>query len=255
LHFDRLSNFRDFGGLPAANGQTLTAGLLFRSAELSRLTAHDAAQLRAAGIKLICDLRAPGESRKKPPHRLAEQGFRIVNIPIHDQPTHDALRKRLLRLLVTKTASERFPQVMRDYYHHIAFERATFAGQVITLLARDGSLPALIHCTAGKDRTGLLAAILQLLAGVPFAFVMTDYLRTNDAIRPEVERAIRLLRLLSLFQIPADRMRQMAMAHPDPLHQVYEHLIQRHGTIEQYLTSACNVDFATLQQLKRRLVE
>jgi len=255
LRFDKLSNFRDFGGLPAANGQTLKAGLLFRSAELSRLTANDAAQLRAAGIKLICDLRAPGESRKKPPYRLADQGFRIVNIPIHDQPTHDALRKRLLRLLVSNTAPERFPQVMRDYYHHIAFERSASAGEVIRLLASEESLPALIHCTAGKDRTGWIAAILQLLAGVPFALVMTDYLRTNDAIRPEVERAIRLLRLLSLFQIPAGRMRQMAMAHPEPLHQVYEHMIQRHGTIEEYLMGACNVNSATLQQLKRRLVE
>ncbi len=190
--FQRLSNFRDVGGLKTADGRTFRAGVLFRSDELSCLNAGDLVKLQGLGIELICDLRSPGESQKRRPS-LPDESIRVVNVPIHEQATQDGSRRKLLGFLFGRTGGDRFRGFSRDYYHHIAFGQTARFREVITLLSEEQNLPALIHCTAGKDRTGFLAALIQLLVGVPYEMVMEDYLRTNDYFGPRLEKFIKVM--------------------------------------------------------------
>lgn len=252
--FRRLSNFRDVGGLKTADGRTFRAGVLFRSDELSRLNTRDLLKLEGLGIQLICDLRSPSESQKRRP-RLRDESMRVVNVPIHEQGPQGGSRRKLLGFLLGRTGGDRFRGFSRDYYHHIAFEQTDRICQVITLLSKEQNLPALIHCTAGKDRTGFLAALIQLLVGVPYEVVMEDYLRTNDYLGPRLEKFIRVMRIVTLSQVSQERMRLILMAHPEFLNEVHETIVKRYGGVETYLREACAIAHDTLQKLKDQLLE
>jgi protein-tyrosine phosphatase len=253
-HFENLSNFRDVGGLPATEGRTFKTGALYRSDELSAMTAADLLKLQELNIRLICDLRSPEECQKRRPRISLGRGIRVVNIPLHDQSTQDGSRKKLLRFLFAKTGGEQFREFCRRYYHHIAFEQTSRIRDVITLLASEQSLPALIHCTAGKDRTGFLAAVIQLLVGVPWDLVRDDYLRTNDYLEPRLKAFIKAMRFLTLFQVSPERMQLVLKAHPEFLAEVHDNIVTRYGSVENYLCDACAIEPDALERLKRRLL-
>ena len=253
--FQSLSNFRDVGGLKTADGRTFRAGVLFRSDELSRLNAKDLVKLQGLGIKLICDLRSPGETQKRRPPRLPDESIRVVNVPIHEQAAQeDGSRRKLLGFLFGKSGGDRFREFSRDYYHHIAFGQTARIREVITLLSEEQHLPALIHCTAGKDRTGFLAALIRLLLGVPYEAVMEDYLLTNDYFGPRLEKLIKVMRVVTLSQVSPERMRLILMAHPEFLGEVHDTIVKRYGAVETYLREACGIEQHTLQKLKDRLL-
>lgn len=252
--FEKLSNFRDAGGLKASDGRTMRTGVLFRSDELARMTGRDVVRLQEFRIRLICDLRSPEESRRRQSRVWADDGLRVVNIPIHDQAVHDDHRKKLVSFLFGRTGGERYWEFSQHYYRHIAFERTTAIRDVITLLGEDENLPALIHCTAGKDRTGFVVALIQLLAGVPYEVVRDEYLRTNEYLAARRDRFIAVMRGLTLFQVSRERMNLLLMAHAEFLDVVHELIVERHGSVEQYLAECCGIKREALQRLKERLL-
>ncbi len=251
-HLVQAYNFRDIGGPSTADGRTLKTGVLFRSDALTRIDDRDLAELRALNVKLICDLRSARESQRKPAR--VERDIQLVNVPLHERPAHEGMRHRVLGFLFSKDGDRQFREFSRRYYRHIAFDQTSRIRQVIALLANEGSLPAVIQCTAGKDRTGFLAALIQLLLGVPYRSVMEDYLRTNDYFAPRRERLIKVARFLTLFQVTPQRLRLLLMAHPEFLDQVHDEILATHGTIERYLCEACAIDRQTIETLKRRLL-
>lgn len=250
----RLANFRDMGGGVTRDGRRIKSGLLFRSEEPSRLRARDVAALQALPLRLICDLRAPSEVQKRPPPRALVQSIQAVNIPLHDEAMQSGMRNRFKEFLFNPNGDVRFREFNRDYYHYLAFERAAQIRQVLTLLAQDGPLPALLHCTAGKDRTGVVVALLQLLLGLPFAEVLNEYLRSNDGFRPRMNRIITAVRLLTLFRVPGQRMRYFLTTHPEFLQDTYESILDRYQTIENYLIVSCGVDSTIQRRLQDRFL-
>lgn len=253
--FEKLSNFRDLGGLTTVDGRTLKTGVLFRSEELSRMTANDLARLRGFNLKLICDLRSPRERREKQSPATLTETIRVVNIPMLPPANLDAgSRKLLLSFLFGSSGGDRFREFSRACYHSIAFEQTSRIREVITLLSSEENLPALIHCSAGKDRTGFLAALIQLLAGAPYEMVMDDYLLTNDHILPRLERFIKWMRIMTLCQVSPERIRLVAMAHHEFLDEVHTLIVKNYGSVETYLCEACKIESDTLRSLKNQLL-
>jgi protein-tyrosine phosphatase len=243
--FASLSNFRDVGGHATVDGRRMKTGAVFRSDALTRFTHHDIAKLRQFGIKTICDLRSITEHSKRP------RSLDIVNIPLAEiEPG----RKQLLGFLFGRVGGERFRAFSRRYYQHIAFEQTARVREILELLAQDGKLPALIHCTSGKDRTGFVAAVLQLLAGVPYATVEADYLRTNDYFAARLATFIRVVRAATLYRVREDRLRLVLMAHAEYLGEVHARIVAEHGTIEGYLHERCGLAQETLLRLKQNLL-
>ncbi len=126
--------------------------------------------------------------------------------------------------------------------------------EVLGLLSNDEHLPALVHCSAGKDRTGFVIALIQLLVGVPYPRVMDDYLLSNEHFAARRERLIRILHLVTLLQLSPERMRILLSARPELLDEVHGEIVERHGSVESYLRDACGIDSASLQRLKSRLL-
>jgi len=84
--------------------------------------------------------------------------------------------------------------------------------------------------------------------------VVEDYLRTNDYFGPRLERFIKVMRVMTLFQVSSERMRLILMAHPEFRDDVHDIIVKDYASIEEYLCKACKVDRDTLQKLKNRLL-
>jgi protein-tyrosine phosphatase len=176
LRLTGAPNFRDLGGLPAGKARRVRPGILFRSESLDRLTDGDIAALSDAGIRLVCDLRAP-EERQRYPNRVLQPAAAIFDAhPANDDPVAGS------EWFVALEDEDLIAKFGTAYVHNIYSSLpAGSASTVRELIDRmlDGEVPAIVHCAAGKDRTGWVVAVLLLAIGVPLETVERDYMLTD----------------------------------------------------------------------------
>lgn len=168
-----LMNLRDVGGYPAGGG-VLRWRALLRSDGLHRLDAGDAAVLAGIGLRTIVDLRTPAETQIAP-SMLDGLAARLAHVPV-----------------LTGDLSALDPELESIYRHLIAECGAAIAAAVSELCA-PAALPALVHCSAGKDRTGIVVALVLAALGVPDEVIAADYALSARYLDPERTPAIRQL--------------------------------------------------------------
>lgn len=163
-------NFRDLGGYPAADGRTIAWRRLFRSDGLSRLTALDLAALVDLGIDTVIDLRTAGERERD---SMPEGPFTPA---VHHLPMMDVLptEEELVAWVDEDFLIGRYSQMLDDGSAAIA--------DAVRVLSTPGAVPAVFHCAAGKDRTGILAAVVLGLLGVDDDVIAADYALSQSAM-------------------------------------------------------------------------
>lgn len=175
-----VTNFRDLGGHGTRDGRRVVMGRLFRSAHYSHVTAEDIAALDQLAVKLLVDLRQRHEreqfpNRWSPPRvifRDPEQPLAMVPDPAALDQTAEYGHNAMADAYGRFPYEPRFIFMFRGLFHHLADEGG----------------PVIIHCAAGKDRTGLACALVLDALGVNQEAIFADYLLTNASIDP-VERA------------------------------------------------------------------
>lgn len=172
-------NFRDLGGLPVDGGGTTQWGRIFRSDTLQELTDVDVKTIRDdIGLALIVDLRTTREIAAEGRGPLEQESIDWINLPfIADLEVTDEVPDAVER------------DVLADYVHMLDTAGAVIAEAVDAAVTASG--PVVFHCAAGKDRTGILAALLESLAGVPREVIVGDYELTNQVIERICERLAR----------------------------------------------------------------
>lgn len=253
FHFKKVNNFRDIGGLRTEDGRMMKLGVLYRSDEPSKLTVKEIEKLLKLDIKLICDLRTLYERKSKVIPLKEDQLVKVFNIPI-SQNEQDYTHIDFFKLMVKEAKSFDFEQMMQEFYYRIAFESKDQIREVMTLLANDANRPALIHCTGGKDRTGTIAALIQLLVGVPREEVVADYMRSNQYIEARMSKMMTFLRFMSLFQVSRDQLQPMMEVRASYLDHILDEILERYQSIEHYLQTCCGVREETIDHLKKELV-
>ncbi|MFD4560612.1 tyrosine-protein phosphatase [Streptomyces sp. NPDC058469] len=176
-----VRNFRDVGGLPTVDGRRVRHGVLFRSGHLAHATEEDAAFLDSLGLHTIFDFRNASDQKLEGPD-VELPGVRNVNLPLTDpadgsefwKMVRDGEMEQLREILGGSKGADR----MIVSYRTIVTERTAEHSQVLHALAED-SVPALMHCAAGKDRAGLSIAVTLLALGVEREAIVTDYLESN----------------------------------------------------------------------------
>ncbi len=186
-------NFRDMGGYQTSDGRKVKYGLFFRSDELTGLTEQDLAAFQALNIKTIFDYRDDYEAQKKPdPVFAGVKNVRISAIQ-SDQASQINMSgntgnaDRNQHVIVDMVKSGFFKQfradtMMMELYTKLPLGNPSYKG-LMEMIQHSDNLGLLHHCTAGKDRTGVGAALILLALGVPETTVMEDYLLTNETMK------------------------------------------------------------------------
>jgi protein-tyrosine phosphatase len=168
--FERLHNFRDFGGYPGDGGRPVRAGLLYRSDSLGKLSGADADRFAALGVRTVIDLRHSWEVSAA--GRVPDLGgLRYHHCSIEHRPYDQAQ-------LPAVTDPVRY---LADRYAEVAADGVAEIGQVLQIIAAPGAAPLVVHCASGKDRTGLIAAVVLSLLGVAEADIAADFALTELA--------------------------------------------------------------------------
>ncbi|RZU66095.1 protein-tyrosine phosphatase [Microterricola gilva] len=230
-------NLRDAGGYPATDGQ-LRWGKLFRSDGLHRLTAEGQEMLRDLRIGLVVDLRDTSEQGRDP-SRLDGVGAEVVNAPIFEGADPQTMATADVTLA--------------GIYDSIIDSFGANVVRAIELIARSADTPVLVHCTAGKDRTGLVIALAQLAAGVSRRDVVADYAATEENLRGEWVETIRGQMLAHGIPDSAELNTIMSASPPELLETLLDRIDREHGSAAEYLLAE-GLSADDLQALRLTLI-
>jgi len=258
---EKATNARDLGGLVTADGRRVRSGLLYRANALNRLSDADVTVLGGLGLACLIDLRHPHEIELIGPDRLPPvPPGRVVSLPLfysdHDVFTtvSAVLSGRADDPSLDRLRDGGAEAVMRELYRWFVeapLARQAF-GAALRIIADDEALPLLFHCTAGKDRTGWLAALVLSALGVERTVVAADYLRTNDL--NAAGTAFVLAALAGRVDDPA-LLLPLLEARPVYLDEAFDAADRRYGGVDGYLTAGLGLDAASLDRLRGRLLE
>jgi protein-tyrosine phosphatase len=242
-------NFRDMGGYPTMDGRRVKWNRLYRSGTTHAMTNEDLQYVFASGIRYACDLRSNSE-RNHQPSRLSgiadiEYWFRD-----HDRPPGD-----LSRLIKESSASpERTRERMRMLYRDLPYEFRDAYRELFVKLA-NGQMPLVFNCTAGKDRTGVAAALVLTALGVPRESVLEDYLLTEQFHEQCCEMILRGRSAAYFGGIAREIWEPMMRADSDYLDAMFDQLNAAHGSAVCYLSEELGVDEAMVGRLRSQLLE
>ncbi|AHE55492.1 tyrosine-protein phosphatase [Sphingomonas sanxanigenens] len=244
-------NFRDFGGYAVSGGGRIRRGRLYRSNRLSKLTAADLDRLATLDVTTIFDLRARREREADPTVWTDPASITHVFRPGH--------KRRLVDMALDYPPTAAGAQaLMHDFYAEMPTAMGETFGAIIRHVA-DGAAPCVIHCSAGKDRTGVAVALLLAALGVDRAEIAVDYAFTSaipGRQAGDMARAVVRTGGDEEFRrrYPPEAIAAMMAADPGYIAAAFDAVARGHGTISAYLASI-GVDDEVVARLRARLVE
>lgn len=239
LALEGVHNFRDYGGYTARNGARVKRGLLWRSAQHGDASVADLDAIHALGIATVIDLRGPSEREAKPCRRHSGFSAQVFAYPeetaglaLHAEAADGSLsaadaRRAMLRLYQGIAFRENLVPMLRCYFE--------------VLHRAEG--PSLVHCVAGKDRTGFAVALAQHVLGVDRDTIMADYLLTNSAGNIEARIANQAQPMREKYPgIDDATIRTVMGVEADYLAAAFNAVEARHGTLDAYLAEVIGLD-------------
>lgn len=246
-----LSNFRELGGIPTINGKTIKKGLLFRGGPLAHLTDEDRDYiLNSVKLTEIIDLRTDSEIESLPNDDL---GIPVIQLNITGNKSEaTADPNKFVQLEDPAVVRE---NMMAMYHNTVLSEESQkeFAQFFKELLNADGAI--YFHCTAGKDRTGMCAALLLSALGVSVDNIMKDYLESNKNVDQILKKVA--LSFGSAFpeKINQEAVMKLLEVENDYIEAVFDAIESKYGSIDNYLHNVLNVSQEDRQLLISKYVD
>lgn len=227
IPLDAVHNFRDLGGYTLADGRMIRWGRLFRADGLQRATDDDLDTFDALGVRTVIDLRSSAELDERGRYRVERHPVGFHHLPVIDTTWTESD--------IPKVADDEAGSIefLEWAYRQMLADGADQFAHAMRILAVPESTPAVFHCAAGKDRTGVLAALILAGLGVDEELVVADYAlseagmaRTRDWVEREHPEM-----LAQMGETPAF----MLAAHPEAMRRVLSGLVTEHGSVAGYL--------------------
>ena len=226
LTWSGCTNVRDLGGLPVEGGGAIRDRALVRSDSLTRLDEDGVRALDAYGVARVIDLRAEAEAAT-PPHPYAGAAT------YRNEPWVD--------VSLDEDAT------LADFYRGSLDRNTERIASVVRAFVDAPPGPVVVHCAAGKDRTGIIVALLLLVAGVPRESVVDDYVLSES--EPEIERL-----LARLDPDVRERAEAFSRSRPETIGTALEHLDATYGGVRAYLRDTCGLSQNEVTAVRTRLV-
>lgn len=252
LKLDGVHNFRDYGLYTGVDGARVKGGLLWRSAQHGDASDADLAAIDALGITAVIDLRGPSEREAKPCRRggaFAAQVFaypeETAGLALHTEAadgvvTEAEARAAMLRLYEGIAYRENLVPMLRCHFE----------------VLRRGEGPSLVHCVAGKDRTGWAVALAQHALGVSRDDIIADYLLTNQAGNIEARIAAGAEQIRAhRGPISDNTIRVLMGVEEDYIVAAFDAVEARHGDVDTYLADVIGLDAAAVEALRAGYLE
>ena len=253
------SNLRDLGGLTTSDGHTVRTGQLFRSGHLCDLGDADRAIVRSLGLQTIVDLRRPAEADVKPHPDLPSVD--VVGISVSSDDNEFAV---VANAMLDPRAEPLGPDHITNYFRTLVTDHIDRYRPVFDLATDPDRQPLLFNCTAGKDRTGVVAAVLLRILGVDDDLVMADYLLSNEVRRAWIQAAgidhrQRIAHHLGIApeEVPEERMalsRALLYCREDYLRAVLDTAEVRWGSWDGFVADGLCLDEARLAAFRTSLL-
>lgn len=238
LALQGASNFRDLGGYPTVDGRITRWRHIFRSNHLGQLTAADVEIVRALGVKSAFDFRGLNE---RAAGVCVMDEIAVYSLPI--EPTVvAALRAELDRGTLTAPVAL---EIMRDSYRNYVRHNTHSFRMLFGHLLEDRA-PLVIHCTAGKDRTGFASALILHALGVPDDIIAEDYLLTNQHYKRDATAAI---------DLPEDVRNAIGSVEASYLAAAFDAIAKEYGDLETYLRDGLRLGPPERDELKTRYLQ
>jgi protein tyrosine/serine phosphatase len=253
IDFDGIENFRDFGGYDTASGRPIKRELLYRSANHAYATDADLARMADLRLAAIIDLRRTAERKREPSKRWPGFGAAVVENDILSDHGDWADQMKGVEVVDARW----FFEDGMAYYRRAPFEARhidLFSRYFHTLAGADGAI--VVHCAAGKDRTGLICALTHHLLGVHADDIMADYLLTNDEDRMARKMAFLGPWLRDTVGKTVDEaaLRVAVSVNPSYLETAFAVIREAHGSLDGYLADVLGVDGQLRERLQDRLL-
>ena len=243
-----ILNFRDAGGLRTTGGGTMRKGLIYRSANPDKVNKKDINKLKGLGIRTILDLRDPSEFSSG---KAEIPGINIINITLKFE---SVTRQRLRPLLKRNYDPDKIDRVLNGVYVEIVDAMRPVFSTIAAMIPEPDNTPMLIHCQAGKDRTGILIALLQMIADVDREEIIRDYLASNDFLMLHFKRRLKLRKVITLGFFPSEAVLHAVEQKREDILAVIDRVDNHYGGIKEYLSGA-GYDISQFRRLRDILVE
>jgi protein-tyrosine phosphatase len=238
-------NFRDLGGYHIRDGRRTIWGRVYRSDEFSELSDADLETLNALGLRSFIDLRSPRE-RKGKENRLPA-GSTYHQIRIYKR---EPFREYVWIALFQRHA---LPQALGDNYINLVETRAETFGSALHLLTNPQNLPLVYHCSAGKDRTGIVAALILSILGVPEETIIADYSLSNLGFEHFYTEFVESGRL-DRWAVPYEEFQGLFLVQPSWMRNLLAHLKSKYGSVEDYLICQAGLTHQDLDSIRKNLL-
>ena len=234
------ANFRDLGGYTTANGLHVKWGKVYRSADMSQLTEADLAELKKRNIAFDVDFRGTAESAQAPDK--LNPGTDYILCPAGS----DNMGAWMKALIKAKPAQG--DSLMIDFYSKTEFLAARYKPFFEKLLAVSDKQSLVFHCSAGKDRTGIGAALFLYALGVPYQTITDDYLASNYYRKDINQQSINAM--VGFMHIDKDVATAMLSVKQTYLDATFNAIKQQYGSVDNFLATQLGLNAAKIKQLK-----
>ncbi|KIY63706.1 hypothetical protein CYLTODRAFT_432849 [Cylindrobasidium torrendii FP15055 ss-10] len=250
VHVSGVINIRQLGGYATKQPGTITkTNAIFRSGELTHITQEGKEELRALGVKRVFDMRAPAEVKQLEGATPEVDGVVFEAVPTSLKGFDPvSLAERLQGFKTTET--ETFMKI----YEEILTVGAPSYERIFRHIIDKPEEPCLVHCTAGKDRTGVFSMLILLVLGVSEEDIIKDYALTTDGLAPVLHMLIARFSKIPAYSSNMEGTMNMGSSRPTTMRALLDMLKEKYGGVEAYLKTWVHLDDADFVQLRRNLI-
>ncbi len=243
LNLQGAVNFRDAGGYATKDGHHVKWRKVYRSADLAKLTAADLAELKKRKITFDVDLRGHQEAKTAPDRLNPDTDYILC------RAGSDSLNTIIRDLAAHKNADS----VMIAFYSNTRYLADRYKPFFNKLLNVPNDQSLVFHCTAGKDRTGMGAALFLYSLGVPYQTIVDDYTASNYYRRAESEKAIK--GMLAMMHIDPEAAKSLMNVKKEYLDATFSAINKQYGSVDNFLKNQIGLSENDMDTLKAKYLE